>query len=168
MKIIISEAQLDELKAKSEKYLNQLLDRISKYGMESLGDDEKEALMKMSRNEDPEMDIKAIVKFWKTLFQQKFKMDVDNETWLITLIDTIPGITLHVVNPSDGFTFYIILFANYEPIIRIKIGEEDFDAPIEENEIPRTKREIDNFHYVFRKSNIPDAIKIINSNFRNK
>lgn len=67
MKIIITEAQLDELKAKSEKYLNQLLDKVSKHGMNSLTDDEKDAMIKMSRDEDPEMDIDQIIQFWKSL-----------------------------------------------------------------------------------------------------
>jgi len=167
MKIIITESQLNELKARSENYLNQLLDKISKYGMKSLTDDEKEAMIKMSRGEDPEMDIEFVIKFWKSLMPQIFKKDVNNETWLISRIDT-PLLILRIVNPEDGFTFYVCPFPDYQPIMRIKIGETNFDEPIEEHEIPRTKKEIDDFNYVFMQKMLPEIIKSVDTNFRNK
>lgn len=166
IKIIITESQLNELKARSEKYLDQLLDKISKSGMGSLSDDEKDAMIRMSKDEDPEMDMDFIIKFWKSLFQEKFKINVNNEEWLINRIDTTPEIVLRIVNPSDGFTFYVIPFANNQLIMRLRFGEENYDFPMDESEVPRTKKEIDDFHYIFLKTELPELIKSVNTNLR--
>jgi hypothetical protein len=165
MKIIISESQLNELKAKNEKYLNQLLDKVSKSGMNSLTDDEKDAMIKMSRNEDPEMDIDQIIEFWKSLIQRAFKKIVDDEIWLINKLDD-PSLTLRIVNPDDGYTFYVAPFANRQSIIRIKIEGNNFDIPLEDNEIPRSKKEIDDFNYSFMNGGLTTIIRTINSDYR--
>jgi len=165
MKIIITEAQLDELKAKSEKYLNQLLDKVSKHGMNSLTDDEKDAMIKMSRDEDPEMDIDQIIQFWKSLIQRAFKKIVDDEVWLVNKLDG-PSLTLRIVNPDDGYTFYVIPFENHQSIIRIKIEGNNFDIPLEDQEIPRSKKEIDDFNYSFMNGGLTTIIRTINSDYR--
>lgn len=165
MKIIITEAQLDELKAKSEKYLNQLLDKVSMHGMNSLTDDEKDAMIKMSRDEDPEMDIDQIIQFWKSLIQRAFKKIVDDEIWLINKIDD-PLLILRAVNPDDGYTFYVVPFADRQSIIRIKIEGNDFDIPLEDQEIPRSKKEIDDFNYSFMNGGLTTIIRTINSDYR--
>lgn len=90
---------------------------------------------------------------------------MDDEIWLINKIDD-PLLILRAVNPDDGYTFYVVPFADHQSVIRIKIEGNNFDIPLEDHEIPRSKKEIDDFNYSFMNGGLTTIIRTINSDYR--
>jgi hypothetical protein len=170
MKIIITEVQLNELNRQSEIYLNYLLDKISQSGWESLTNDEKEAMNKMSKDEnaiDPKkkIDIKTIATLFKSLFPDKFNIVVNNENWEVKLSKTDETQThLMVVNTIKQIHFLVIPFAEHQPIMRVVVRGERFDGRIEEN-MPKTKQEVEEFYHEFVENGLPSLIETIDDSF---
>jgi hypothetical protein len=170
MKILVTEAQLNELNRQSEKYLDYLLDKIATSGINSLDNHEKEELLQMSKDENPinpekELDIKAIATLFKTFFPEKFNVPVNENNWKVTLSKTDEScIHLMANNPINHRHFLIIPFADYQPIIRVVIFEKRFDGHIGK-QMPKTREEVEEFYYEFMENGLPLLIDTVDENF---
>ena len=167
MKIVINETQLNELKVSSERYLDQLLDKISKNGIESLSQDEKEDMNKMSKNvdvlnPDTPLNTESILALFKNLFPLRFKIDVDGETWLVNLKTEEYRDVYYLIidNPEQKISFALFPFLQEKPVFTLLFEDMDdpFDIPIGED-IPKTKKEVENFYKNFMSTGLRDIIK---------
>lgn len=178
MKIIVTEAQFNELNSHSERYLNQLLDKISNDGINSLSDSEKEDMNKMSQDVDVSIDepkdkskfiedINSIRLSFIDLFPTRFKINIDEQAWLCR-IESMPDDGdfemryLVISNPATHLEFAIIPFAEYEPVFRIITKDNVFNAPMA-GKIPKNEAEIKMFYEHFIKHSLSNIIKLVTS-----
>jgi len=181
MKIILSESQIirilqeQTVNPKHQKYIDWILDKISSGGIESLSDEERTDLDKMSRGENPietdEPEAKTSVpdeistnessgryEDFMQSFPDKYNFTVDNEDWYVVK-DLEPHGEFDVLMVSNDKILFMIhpFTANNEFEVVTSMSSFKFHI----KKLPKNYDEMETFVKQFLESDLFGIVKYI-------